>query len=168
MLPEINQGLSLLEMMLAIILISTLALAAGDNWYRYRQAVVLDSASAQLMDFLLKVQRQAAGANINLQIDVYDHQTLSGLSVFDLNSQRTLEKLRFIIMEKALTLQQASISSPIIFYGRRNMASSGRFIISGPNGKIHVIVSSLGRIRRCIKTDSTDLKRFSVAGIAEC
>lgn len=160
------KGISLLEVMLIIGIMSFISSVGIYHWHEYQQRLKLDIVSAQLMTFLAKVQLAANWSNGSYQLQTYIHDSYVKLKVIDHTTQETIARFNFTSSEKSVTLQEFDLLSPVIFYGRRNMASPGHFVVSNEYGKIKIIISARGRVRRC--TDAEKSQNKSVMGIVLC
>lgn len=158
--------MSLLEIILALGLMSLLGSIGINNWFQYQQRLKLDIVSAQLLTFLIRVQSAANWTNRNYQLQTYQHDSQIRLKAIDLNNLQTIAQFDFKSAEKSVGLKESNLVSPVVFYGERNMASPGHFILSNGNDEIRVIVSARGRIRRC--TQIQDKATQPVMGIPPC
>lgn len=159
-------GLTFLEIMLAIVILSLLGSVGVNNWYDYRQKLALDAVSAQLISFLNRVQSLANWQNGSYQLRTIETDSQAELIVINEVNQRPIAGLAFSSPEKSVLLKPSELTSPVVFYGQRNMASPGHFVVGNDRYEIRVIVSARGRIRRCV--DGSRSLAQPIMGISLC
>lgn len=156
-------GLSLLEMMCVLIIMSMLTSFSITRWQLYQQKLQLDNASRHLMTFLMRMQFSANQLNRNYQIQLPEPNLVSAI---DQESDQLIALFDELKHNTAINLSSSNIASSIVFYGQRNMASAGHFSVVNAFAEIRVIISARGRIRRCVHSLPDD--GSSIMGIPAC
>lgn len=159
-----QSGVTLLEMLIAMFLLATIASVGLHQWQQYRQRQQLDLVSSQLVAHLTLLQ---AAANWQNRSYLLAMRTTSQGWLFTVSEHNNEP-----IAVRSLTLQTKEITqveyaqlNPIIFYGRRSMASAGHIRIGNDLGSIRVVVSARGRIRRCAESGASG---WGISGIPAC
>lgn len=159
-------GMSLLEIMCVLAIMSMLTSFSITHWQRYQQKLQLDNASRHLMTFLMRIHFSANQLNRDYQIQFSGTGLPNVLEVIEQDNHQRIAIFDELKDDSAITLASSGIVSPIIFYGKRNMASAGHFSIANSLAEIRVIISARGRIRRCVHAFFSDEQ--SMMGIPVC
>ena len=130
-------GFTLLEMMVVMLLVSSMALYGLHGFKQQRMALQLEQAGQVLLTFLQQAQRRAFAENSTVQIEVNAEQRSVGIQ----NTSR-IPSSSDITVSSQLTKNAG-------FYGVRNNALSGHIDLSNSAGTVSVIWSAQGRLRLC-------------------
>jgi|GEM_PF-6739181 len=159
-------GFSLLEIMCALIIMSMLTSFSVTRWQIYQQKLQLDNASRSLMAFLMQVQFSANQLNRHYQVNFTEPSLLNILEVIEQDGHELITIFDMLKQEKSIVLSSANVNTPIVFYGKRNMASAGHFSVANALAEVRVIVSARGRIRRCVQPNANN--DHPIMGIRLC
>ncbi|EGY28191.1 hypothetical protein Rin_00018990 [Candidatus Regiella insecticola 5.15] len=156
-----QKGISLIELMLVIFLASLMAIWGGKNWYRYQQRERLVMSAQQLLSFLTQIKADADWSNrtISLWIHQANGSCVGSGSMKKISCEEKDNKVYTPAYNDILlnTFAQNEMG----FYGRRNTAQPGHFILSNSAGRIRLVISNRGRMRLCSENKS-------IAGITAC
>ncbi|WP_158783992.1 prepilin peptidase-dependent protein [Pantoea sp. BAV 3049] len=143
---KINPGFTLLELLVVMIIASTLTLTALVGWQNWQQQQRLNASARQLQHFLLRLRNEANWHNRQqLLWQRSGNNWCVGSGPLQLTCQR--QRRVFVAPWPEITLR--SVTEGMGFYGRRNVAKPGRIVIANAAGERHIIVSSRARVRIC-------------------
>lgn len=158
-----------MEILLVIAIMAILSTSGFNGWQNYRQRVFLEQTSANLLAFLSQVQQRANWHNetyllrqstINGQYCISYIRDVSNTGCFsDIG-------LTFIFPDSNFTLDITQSEIGLGFYGLRNTSGSGNIIISNDAGRVRLVLSSRGRLRRC--SESINGHQPYLPGISAC
>lgn len=143
-----QNGYSILELLIAMVIMVLIILPSINGWLHYQQRIKLANVSHVLLAFFIQVQLQANRYNHVYVLNYYE-QNGNGYIEASLNDPLKNNTVKFIQSLSPGVVEGFQPNSPIIFYGKRNMAAAGTITIKNRAGKIKFIVSTKGRIRRC-------------------
>ncbi|PVZ85318.1 prepilin-type cleavage/methylation domain-containing protein [Serratia sp. S1B] len=146
--PYQQQGLTLIELLLVIVLVSMLTSWGVSQWHHYQQLVRLEQTALQLQAFLMRLQADANWHNRNALLWLVPGERWcvgSGTPMPTCPSQ--LNGL-FTSEHSGVVLQEFT-QKEMGFYGVRNNAQAGHLVLSNPVGRIRLVLSARGRIRLC-------------------
>ncbi|MEA9392514.1 prepilin-type N-terminal cleavage/methylation domain-containing protein [Acerihabitans sp. TG2] len=156
-----QQGYTLIEMLLVLMLTAMVALSGGHACHRYRQHAQLEQATTQITDFLLRWQLAASRGNHSCQLSV----TRGG------NWSITAYLMPAAGMPPVLLGRLDSPSDDIrldfsqfdylTLAGTRNTATAGHLTVCNAAGRLKIILSGKGRVRICSE-------RGRWPGVASC
>lgn len=140
-----QQGYTLIEMMLVLLLAALMTLSGSVCWQHHRNQCRLSQAGQQIADFLSRLQAHAARNNHNCRIAM---KTGVDGALSAVCTSRPDEMLRF---GPSLSDMRLEMSSPgyLTFRGLHNTATPAHVVLSNPAGRIKIIVSGAGRVRLC-------------------
>lgn len=171
-IPIFSFGFSLLELLVVLVIISLMTSIATRSVGQYRQRQALQHASLKLISFLIRVQAQANWHNQSRLIrikKIKDYWQITATAEHiakDINIDDKLTKHVMLLDDKWLDQLNYNALSPIIFYGRRNMALAGHISLINKTGEIQIIISARGRIRRCFQP--TNQPNTMMGGVPRC
>ncbi|NLS52965.1 prepilin-type N-terminal cleavage/methylation domain-containing protein [Hafnia alvei] len=132
-------GFTLLEMMVVMLLVSSMALYGLHGFRQQHMALQLEQAGLALLTFLQQAQRRAFAENSTVQIEVNAEQRSVGIQN---TSRKYLPSSPDIAVASQLTKNSG-------FYGVRNNALAGHIDLSNLAGTVSIIWSAQGRLRLC-------------------
>lgn len=151
------RGLTLIEMVLVLGLLATLALQPLLGWQQQRQRILLEQESLDLLAFLARAQRLAAftGSTIAIRREVQDGaQVCLRADILGANGstdQARRQKTPLIFNPHNSTITQDS-SAPDrlpIFRGLNGTALTSHLDLQSGPYQIRIFISGKGRLRRC-------------------
>lgn len=134
-------GFTLLEMMVVMLLVSSMALYGLHGFKQQRMALQLEQAGQVLLTFLQQAQRRAFAENSTVQIEVNAEQRSVGI-------QHTSRMYVYVPSSSDITVA-SQLTKNAGFYGVRNNALAGHIDLSNSAGTVSVIWSAQGRLRLC-------------------
>ncbi len=140
-----QQGYTLIEMMLVLLLAALMALSSGFSWQYHRHQARLSLAGQQTADFLSRLQLHAARNNHGCRITI---KTGAGGELSAVCTSRPDEPLRFHPLASDIRLEM-SAPGYLVFKGLHNTATPAHLLLSNPAGSIKIILSGAGRLRLC-------------------
>ncbi|OON39648.1 hypothetical protein BTJ39_13020 [Izhakiella australiensis] len=142
-------GFTLLEMIIVMLISSLLAVGTVQGWQRWQQQWHLQDSASQLRQFLLGLRSAASWHNSNWLIRgrTGADWCLEGIEDSDLVAEQ-----RLCAPWQDVHLQ--ATTADVGFYGRRDVARPGSFILQNAAGSMRVVVASRGRIRICADGDT--------------
>lgn len=132
-------GFTLLEMMVVMLLVSSMALYGLHGFRQQRMALQLEQAGQALLIFLQQAQRRAFAENSTVQIEVDAEQ----------RSVKVQNTSRKYVPSSSDIAVASQLTKNAGFYGVRNNALAGHIELSNPVGTVSVIWSAQGRLRLC-------------------
>lgn len=147
-----QQGFSLLEIMI-IMLITTILSATGiESLQRWHQQQHLIQSAQQTRQFLERIRNDANWHNRNHYLwMIQTEQTwcLSSTLQSDPPLQQCDPSTPWQLTNPWPEIHISDISQNIAFYGLRNTALGGHITLQSPAGTVKIIISTWGRIRSC-------------------
>ncbi|QTL39457.1 prepilin peptidase-dependent protein [Xenorhabdus budapestensis] len=144
-----QSGFTLLELMIAMILISMSLLWGLHSWVNYQSGLHLQSAGQNVLSFM---ERQQALANyMNQERTLWLVMGQSWCLISSVTESKDChggEGERVKSPHDDVVLASAT-SNKIDFYGVRNTAMPASFVLTNAAGEISVVISGRGRIRTC-------------------
>lgn len=142
-----TDGFTLPELLIVMVIVSSLSLGAVTGWVQWQQRQQLDDSARQVQQFLLRMRGEANWFNEQRllwlrQTDTWcigSHEPSPGCE--GVNSRWVRAPHHNVVVQ--------SLTDGMGFYGRRNMAKAGRIVMTNAAGQRHIIVSSRGRVRLC-------------------
>lgn len=132
-------GFTLLEMMVVMLLISSMAVYGLHGFKQQRMALQLEQTSLQLLAFLQQAQQRAFAENSTAQIVVDASQR-------SVNVKNTARRFTPSTPDISIASQMSKSAG---FYGIRNNAMAGHIELSSEAGTVSAIWSAQGRLRLC-------------------
>ncbi|PHM72134.1 prepilin peptidase-dependent protein [Xenorhabdus kozodoii] len=147
-----HNGFTLLELMIAMLIIS-ISLSWGlYHWGKYQNRLHLQSAVHNVLSFMERQQALASYLNQNRTLWLIIGQPWCLVSsVTQITACDEGDGERVYSPHEAVFLS-FSTTDHIDFYGIRNTALPASFTLVNPAGDINIILSGRGRIRTCSNT----------------
>lgn len=161
--------MTLIEILLVIAITAILSAMGISSWQNYRQRAVLEQSSAGLLAFLTRAQAAANWRNQTylLQLGKQGARGCVAASQTKRNGECDTDSgLRFVLPEPSLNLEVSHSDIGFGFYGIRNTAGTGHIVVSNQAGRVKVILSAKGRLRRC--SESINGQQPYLPGISPC
>jgi len=145
-----QKGISLVELLFAIFLISIITNWSIRSWYSHQQKERLLITARSLRIFLNELQANAYWYNRTDFLWVYYHSGTwcIGSGNMELNACEKSKNSIYKPNYKDISLSHFPLKN-MAFYGRRNTAQPGHFTLTNSEGCIRLIISKQGRIRLC-------------------
>lgn len=157
-------------MLLVIGLIAILSTLANRGWQQYQNRQRLEEASNRLLIFLVQVQGAANWRNESYFIYPTWQDAawclIAGMNKSSPNGECYSELGMSFKQPFADIKLIAPTQTRLEFHGRRNMALGGHLLLENAAGRIRIILSSRGRLRRC--SESTGQGTTALVGISPC
>lgn len=153
-----QQGVSLLEMMLVMLVIISLSVSSGYGWQRWHQQQRLLQTVRQTRQFLERVRDDANWHNRNhyLWLAQGERGWCLGSAdeeedmYADTAAHRCDGYASWQFNAPFSEVQVTEMGQKLAFYGMRNSAWPGHITLQSPAGSWKVIISNQGRIRTCL------------------
>ena len=161
--------MTLVEMMLVIAIMAILSTAGVNSWQNYQQRILLEQASSGALAFMSQVQFAADWRNQAYRIRIGKRGDLACISAGTLAESHDCHSetgLIYILADKGLSLTISQSDLGFGFYGLRNTAGTGHLLISNSAGRVRLIISAKGRLRRC--SEKVGGLQPYLSGIAAC
>lgn len=161
--------MTLFEMMLVIAIMAILSTGGVNGWENYQQRILLEQASSGVLAFMSQVQFAADWRNQAYRIRIGKRGDLPCISAgasAESHHCHSEAGLVYTLMDKGLILTISQSELGFGFYGLRNTAGSGHLLISNSAGRVRLIISAKGRIRRC--SEKVGDQQPYLPGIATC
>ncbi|HGM5493011.1 TPA: prepilin peptidase-dependent protein [Serratia fonticola] len=146
--PEHQQGLTLIELLIVMILVGMLTSWGVSQWHHYQQALRLEQTAQQLLAFLTRLQADANWHNRNALLWFRPGEAWcvgSGPQAVAC----TAAAGRAFIPEFPDVELQGFTQKEVGFYGVRNNAQAGHILLGNQAGRIRLVISAKGRLRLC-------------------
>ncbi|HBU8850262.1 MULTISPECIES: prepilin peptidase-dependent protein [Citrobacter] len=153
-----QQGYTLIEMLVAMLIIVSLSATGLYGWQRWQQQQRLWQTTCELRDYLLQLREDANWHNRDHTIAVIREEERECL-VSSLAQQTTcLPRSALVFTPRWHDIAIAEITPSLAFFGLRNTAWAGHIRLKNPAGEWRLVVSPWGRIRLC-ERDNTEACR---------
>ncbi|MFU2316092.1 prepilin-type N-terminal cleavage/methylation domain-containing protein [Rahnella sp. PCH160] len=152
-----EQGMSLIEMMVVVVIVAMCALWGMHSWHGYRQALKLEQHAQRLRLFLYGVQTEANNYNRSAVLWAMSGCVGTGMRPADCNAAGGKV---FTVNDPDIELLDFS-DNVTGFYGLRNSAMPGHLTLKNTAGSLRLILSARGRLRLCSENKP-------LLGIASC
>ncbi|NDO81565.1 prepilin-type cleavage/methylation domain-containing protein [Citrobacter sp. NCU1] len=153
-----QRGYTLIEMMVAMILIAVLSATGLYGWQRWQQQLRLWQTAFQVRDYLLQLREDANWHNRDHVISI-NREGTSWCFISSVVQQSTCAtKSVFVFTPLWPDIEVVDITPSLAFFGLRNTAWAGHIYLGNAAGEWRVIVSGMGRIRLC-ERDEGDVCR---------
>ncbi|MDN8600476.1 prepilin peptidase-dependent protein [Citrobacter sp. S2-9] len=151
-------GYTLIEMMVAMILIAVLSATGLYGWQRWQQQQRLWQTAFQVRDYLLQLREDANWHNRDHVISI-NREGTSWCFISSVVPQSTCSsRSSFVFTPLWADVEVVDITPSLAFFGLRNTAWAGHIYLRNAAGEWRVIVSGMGRIRLC-ERDEGDVCR---------
>ncbi|MCX8956877.1 prepilin-type N-terminal cleavage/methylation domain-containing protein [Erwinia psidii] len=144
-MQKIN-GFTLMELLVVMVIASTLTLTAIDGWQQWQHRQRLNTSARQLQHFLLRLRNEANWHNQRALL-WQQHGEVWCVGSGPFPSACSVQRRVFVAPWPEVRLIR--LTEGMGFYGRRNVAKPGRIVIASEAGERHIIVSSRARVRIC-------------------
>ncbi|SFN09187.1 prepilin peptidase dependent protein A [Izhakiella capsodis] len=137
-----------------MLITSLIATGTVQGWQGWQQQWHLQDSASQLRQFLLRLRSTASWQNSDWLIKRCT-RTCQGASwcLQGSRASHASEILRFCAPWRGVHL--LTVTEGVGFYGRRDVARPGSFVLQNTAGSLRVVVASRGRIRICAVGDKT-------------
>ncbi|WP_340620862.1 prepilin peptidase-dependent protein [Xenorhabdus siamensis] len=142
-----QSGFTLLELMIAMILISISLLYGLHSWVNYQSGLHLQSAVQNVLSFMERQQALANYRNQERTLWLVTGQSWCLVSSITVSTNcNEGERVSSPYDDVSLV---STTSKRIDFYGVRNTAMPASFVLANSAGEISIVISGRGRIRTC-------------------
>lgn len=163
-------GMTLIEMLLVIGLIAILSTLANRGWQQYQNRQRLEETSARLLIFLVQVQGAANWRNERYVIyPVWQDSAWCLIAAMNKSSPsgECHSDLGMSLRQPFADIKLIAPAQTLLeFHGRRNMALGGHLLLENAAGRVRVVLSSRGRLRRC--SENHEQGATALVGISSC
>lgn len=145
---EHQQGLTLIELLIVMVLAGMLTSWGVSQWHHYQQALRLEQTAQQLLALLTRLQADANWHNRNALLWFRPGKIWcigSGPQV----ASCTAAAERAFTPEHLDVELQGFTQKEMGFYGVRNNAQAGHILLGNQAGRIRLVLSAKGRLRLC-------------------
>ncbi|ADU70427.1 prepilin-type N-terminal cleavage/methylation domain-containing protein [Pantoea sp. At-9b] len=143
-----ENGFTLPELLVVMVIAGVLSLGMMQGWQRWQQQQQLRESVLQLQGFLLRLRAWASWQNTEANLWL-----LPGASGCIGSGPRPLEgcqaSSRWVYVPPHADVRLVSITGEPGFYGRRDVARAGSIDLESSAGRWRVIISARARIRAC-------------------
>ncbi|WP_281350982.1 prepilin-type N-terminal cleavage/methylation domain-containing protein [Budvicia diplopodorum] len=164
-----QSGMTLIEMMLVVAIMAILTTGGMTSWQSYQQRIFLEQASSGALAFMSQVQFAADWRNRSYRIRIGRRENVACISAGQLADSSDCHSelgLAFTLPDPGLSLDMSQSDIGLGFYGLRNSAGTGHLTVVNRAGRVRLIVSAKGRLRRC--SEKVDGRQPYLPGIAPC
>ncbi|AKJ43082.1 prepilin-type N-terminal cleavage/methylation domain-containing protein [Pragia fontium] len=168
-LSDGQRGMTLMEILFVIAIMAILSTSGINSWQGYRQRILLEQTSAGLLAFLSRTQSAANWHNQTYLLTLGRRGNRYCLRAGQSASGSECASdigLIFLLPDNSfeIALNQSEIG--LGFYGLRNTAGAGHIVLSNVAGRVRLVLSAKGRLRRC--SESIDGHQPYLPGIVPC
>ncbi|KFK92387.1 MULTISPECIES: prepilin peptidase-dependent protein [unclassified Serratia (in: enterobacteria)] len=143
-----QQGLSLIELLVVMLLAGTLTSWCISQWHLYQQALRLEQTAQQLLAFLTRLQADANWRNRNALLWFKPGDPWCVGSGTAATNCTSAVGWVFTPIHPGVQLQDFT-QKEMGFYGLRNNAQAGHILLSNGAGRMRLVLSAKGRLRLC-------------------
>ncbi|MES3500030.1 prepilin peptidase-dependent protein [Citrobacter portucalensis] len=144
-----QQGYTLLETLIAMLIVAALGASGLYGWQRWQQQQRLWQTACQVRDYLLQLREDANWRNRDHVISVI-RDGASWCFVSSAASQTSCRPVSSLVFTPPWDgVEMAEITPSLAFFGLRNTAWAGHIRLKNTAGEWRVVVSGWGRIRLC-------------------
>lgn len=148
-----QQGYTLIEMLVVMLLIISLSAAGLYGWQRWQQQQRLWQTACQVRDFLLQLREDANWHNRDHTITIIREKS-SWCLISSASGQHTCQpRTTLVFTPRWHEVEVVDITPDLAFFGLRNTAWAGHIRLQNAAGQWRLVVSSWGRIRLCRSND---------------
>ena len=149
-----QQGYTLLETLIAMLIIAALGASGLYGWQGWQQQPRLWQPPSQVRDYLLQLRDDANWRNRDHVISVVRDGT-SWCFVSSAALQTTCRPVSSLVFTPLWDdVEMAEITPSLAFFGLRNTAWTGHIRLKNAAGEWRVVVSGWGRIRLCERDEA--------------
>lgn len=144
-----QQGYTLLETLIAMLIVAALGASGLYGWQYWQQQQRLWQTACQVRDYLLQLREDANWRNRDHVISVMRDGT-SWCFVSSAASQNGCKPTSPLVFAPRWDdVEMAEITPSLALFGLRNTAWAGHIRLKNATGEWRVVVSGWGRIRLC-------------------
>lgn len=143
-----QRGITLMELLLAILISAMLSGWGVSHWRQHQQALRLEQAAQQLLVFLQRLQADANWRNRTALLWFKPHGRWCLGSDAEPADCRQPARWRFTPPSDDIRLLDFT-RKELGFYGVRNSAQAGHIRLGNDAGQLQVVLSAQGRLRIC-------------------
>lgn len=143
-----QQGLTLIELLIVIVLAATLTAWGVNQWHHYQQLLRLEQTAQQLLAFLTRLQADANWHNRNALLWFKAGKPWCLGSGKPVVNCVTTAGWVFTPEHQDVELHGFT-QKEMGFYGLRNNAQAGSLVLANQAGRLRVVLSGKGRLRLC-------------------
>ncbi|MGK0601634.1 prepilin peptidase-dependent protein [Yokenella regensburgei] len=144
-----EQGFTLIETLVAVMITLMLSAAGLYGWNAWQQQQRLWQTATQVRDYLLFLRDDANWHNRDHRISVQQHQGHWCLVADAGQAPACTTDDPFSLIPAWPEVALAGVTPSLGFYGLRSTAWAGRIALASPAGGWVITVSAWGRIRLC-------------------
>lgn len=143
-----QQGLTLIELLIVMILAGLLTSWGSSQWHHYQQALRLEQTAQQLLAFLTRLQADANWHNRNALLWFRPGKAwCMGSGPLAVSCTAVAD---WVFIPQHLDIElQGFTQKELGFYGVRNNAQAGHIRLGNQAGCIRLVLSAKGRLRLC-------------------
>ncbi|HEB0854654.1 TPA: prepilin peptidase-dependent protein [Citrobacter braakii] len=149
-----QQGYTLIETLVAMLIIVALSATGLYGWQRWQQQQRLWQTACQVRDYLLQLREDANWHNRDHVISVIRE----GASWCFVSSADAHESCKpsspWLFMPLWDDIEMVEITPSLAFFGLRNTAWAGHIRLKNAAGELNLVVSGWGRIRLCERDEA--------------
>ncbi|KLV65729.1 prepilin-type cleavage/methylation domain-containing protein [Citrobacter murliniae] len=149
-----QQGYTLIETLVAMLIIVALSATGLYGWQRWQQQQRLWQTACQVRDYLLQLREDANWHNRDHVISVIRE----GASWCFVSSADVHESCKpsspWLFMPLWDDIEMVEITPSLAFFGLRNTAWAGHIRLKNAAGELNLVVSGWGRIRLCERDEA--------------
>lgn len=144
-----QRGLTTLELLIVMAIMAMAGSAGAWQWHTWQQRHYLLQSATQLRAFLMKWRDNANWRNTDIHFHVVREGTQWCLTAGPPADGNCRVQSGRIWAAQWPGIELAEMTDGLGFYGVRNTARAGRFVLRSQAGEWHIIVSAWGRVRLC-------------------
>ncbi|KAA1275983.1 MULTISPECIES: prepilin peptidase-dependent protein [Citrobacter] len=149
-----QQGYTLLETLIAMLIVVALGASGLYGWQRWQQQQRLWQTASQVRDYLLQLREDANWRNRDHVINVLREGGTWCLAS-SATSQTSCQPVSPLIFTPLWAdVEMVEITPSLAFFGLRNTAWAGHIYLKNAAGEWRVVVSGWGRIRLCERSEA--------------
>ncbi|HGY3716764.1 TPA: prepilin peptidase-dependent protein [Citrobacter gillenii] len=149
-----QQGYTLIETLVVMLIIVTLSASGLYGWQRWQQQQRLWQTASQVRDYLLQLREDANWHNRDHVIGVIREGT-SWCLVSSAAAQNTCKPASTLVLTPRWDdVEMTDMTPSLAFFGLRNTAWAGHIGLKNAAGEWWVVISGWGRTRLCERDEA--------------